>query len=362
MNNSMTPDSLSLVPQPDEPSFFDHEPTMPGIGGPSIDPSLLTWREAIAPTFIGTAPAFLDVLETIRRVAQTNATILVSGESGTGKEEAALALHKASSRSKRAFVAINCAAIPENLLESELFGHSKGAFTNATGAREGHIVAADGGTLFLDEIGDMPLSAQVKLLRVLQQREVFPVGADRAVPVDIRLVAASNRDLPAMVAAGTFREDLFYRLSVISIHMPALRDRSEDIVALARHFVGIHAQRCSVATPVLSFAAEQALAAHSFRGNVRELGNVIERAVVLCQTGQIERSDLALVLPRPALVVSKVAADEMPRGLHLKSALDQLERRMIDEALRRSEGNRTEAAALLGLNRSTLVEKIRRFG
>ncbi len=347
-----------------------------------VDDGLDAWRDKFAAGLIGEDESFLAILRSIRRAASRNVTVLLKGESGTGKEEAALTIHRASPRAAGAFIAINCAAIPETLVEAELFGHAKGAFTNAVGAREGRIAAANGGTLFLDEIGDMPLAAQAKLLRVLQQREVVPVGADRPTTVDIRLVAATNKNLEEMVDAGTFREDLFYRLSVLTLQMPALRERPIDVVPLATHFIRLGAQRHGSGVPTLSAAAQTALRAHSWRGNIRELSNVVERALVMCAEDRIEAIDLGLpprggrrpgiqtpVGPLPTLTddaapsaTSSTGVISATEALNLRLALDQLERKMIDEALRRSGGNRTEAAAILGLNRSTLVEKLRRFG
>jgi DNA-binding NtrC family response regulator len=317
------------------------------------------WRRQYAPQVVGEAARLLEVFETLRSVAQANCTVLVTGETGTGKEVVARTVHNASDRRDKPFVALNCAAIPEALIEAELFGHTRGAFTGALVAREGRIAAASGGTLFLDEIGDMPAAAQAKLLRVLQERLLTPLGADRSVPVDVRIVAATNKDLEAMVEAGTFRADLFYRLSVVRVELPALRDRPEDVVPLARHFIAQVNKSTGRNVAGLDGSAEEVLRKHTWPGNVRELANTIERAVVLKRTaGPLSATDLGLS--------AKVARGSgpiriAPEELKLKPALDRLEMDLIKKALEHADGNRTEAASLLGLNRTTLVEKLRKF-
>jgi transcriptional regulator with PAS, ATPase and Fis domain len=354
--------------------------------------SISAWRTRVAPDLVGDDPALIEVLDMVKTVAVSGSTVLLLGESGTGKEELARALHNGSPRRDKAFVAVNCAAIPETLIEAELFGHARGAFTGADRAREGLVASADGGTLFLDEIGDMPASAQAKLLRVLQSQSITPVGSDRSVRVDVRVVAATHCDLEELIAQKRFRADLFYRLSVIPIFLPALRERPNDILPLARAFVARIAKRLDRPVPTLDASAESALLGHQWPGNIRELMNAIERAVVLCRPGMPIRSvDLRLSLKRrpplrmvqPAATVDHSASElaalvgsqaraatggapvageaDSKKQFDLKSALDDVERAMIERALAETRGNRTEAAALLGLNRSTLVEKLRKL-
>jgi transcriptional regulator with PAS, ATPase and Fis domain len=317
---------------------------------PGLD--LIAWRQRFASDIAGESPALLAALDTLRRIAGADCSVLVTGETGTGKELFARAIHRASPRAGRTFVALNCAAIPEALLEAELFGHARGAFTGASTSRAGKFLSADGGTLFLDEIGDLPLAAQGKLLRVLEQRAVCPVGADTEIPVDVRVVAATHRDLAAMVAAGEFRADLYFRLCVVPVELPALRDRGLDLELLAEGFARTLAARAGRPALTLANDARAALYAHSWPGNIRELAHVVERAVLLGGGDQITAADLRL---RP-----RGAAGGCAESLDLRTALEALEKRLIDEALVRAQGNRTEAAALLGLNRTTLVEKLRR--
>jgi transcriptional regulator with PAS, ATPase and Fis domain len=317
---------------------------------PGLD--LIAWRQRFASDIAGDSPALLVALDTVRRVAGADCSVLVTGETGTGKELFARAVHRASPRSARPFVALNCAAIPEALLEAELFGHARGAFTGAATARAGKFLSADGGTLFLDEIGDLPLAAQGKLLRVLEQRAVCPVGADTEIPVDVRVVAATHRDLSAMVAAGEFRADLYFRLCVVPVELPALRDRGLDVELLAEGFARTSSARAGRPAMTLGNDARAALYAHGWPGNIRELAHVVERACLLGSGDQITAADLRL---RP-----RGSAGATAESLDLRTALEALEKRLIDEALARAQGNRTEAAALLGLNRTTLVEKLRR--
>ncbi|MCC7381299.1 MAG: sigma 54-interacting transcriptional regulator [Deltaproteobacteria bacterium] len=343
---------------------------------------------------VGDDPSFRDQLTMVGDAADTNCTILISGESGTGKELVAKLIHRLSPRREGPLVAVNCAAIPESLMEAELLGHTRGAFTGAQNAREGRIVAAHKGTLFLDEIGDLPLSAQAKLLRILQDRRVYPVGSDQPIRVDIRVIAATNRDLHAMVERGEFRADLLYRLNVIQVELPPLRDRRSDILGLAAYFIEVTNRRTGRAVEGLDPEASRALLEHAWPGNVRELSNVIERAVILRRHGLLRVEDVRTHRPRqPSAPTADAvpahpmaphraasapphraasapphrAASAPPEGtdpgveLNLRSALEKIERQLINAALERSSGNRTEAAALLGLNRTTLVEKMRKL-
>ena len=326
-----------------------------------------TWRDHCAAEILGDSKPVLRCLEMIRRVAPSDSSVLLTGETGTGKELFARAVHRASSRHAKPFIAVNCAAIPETLIESELFGHLQGAFTGAAKPRAGRFAAADGGTLFLDEVGDLPLAAQAKLLRVLEQRAICPVGSDAEIPVDVRIVAATHRDLEAMCAAGTFRSDLYFRLSVMPIELPTLRARGADIILLAIAAV----RRACKKQPGPSFdaSARAALLSYPWPGNVRELNHVVERAVIMTDGDTLSAADLrfgprATAAAAPAAVATvtpPVFAEGSDPSLDLRSALEGLERKMIHEALARAQGNRTEAAALLGLNRTTLVEKLRKY-
>jgi transcriptional regulator with PAS, ATPase and Fis domain len=334
---------------------------------------LSTWRTRFAPEIIGESPQIIEALETVRHVAATDCSILITGETGTGKELFARAAHRASPRRNRSMVPVNCAAIPDTLLETELFGHIKGAFTGATNARTGKFLSAHEGTIFLDEIGDLPLAAQAKLLRVLEERVVSPVGSDSDIPVDVRIIAATHRNLLEMVEQGKFRADLYFRLAVVPIHLPALRERPEDIIAIAEVCVASARERLGRNVDGLDLAARQALTAYHWPGNVRELSHLIERSVLLAKRPILSRSDVPL--PSVKAKFARAADDSGPVGipvrtpdspigddssLDLRSALEALERQLIERALARAEGNRTEAAALLGLNRTTLVEKLRK--
>ncbi len=311
-------------------------------------------------SLIGVSPALQRVLEVVERVARTDATVLVTGETGTGKEVLARLIHGMSPRAGRPLVALNCGAIPEGLVESELFGHAKGAFTGAVERRSGKFTQADGGTIFLDEIGELPLATQVKLLRVLQDREVTPVGSADALPIDVRVVAATHRDLESMAAGGQFRQDLFYRLDVVRIDMPALRSRREDIPLLANHFLTIASVRLK---RQLSFAPEtlEALIRHEWPGNVRELENTVERMAILSPDDLIAPVHLPPRVQQAGPVPAGVVKPSLPEeGIDLQEALEAIEERLIAEALRRADGNKTLAARLLGLNRTTLIEKLKR--
>jgi DNA-binding NtrC family response regulator len=312
---------------------------------------------------IGVSPGLRDVLDAVAKVADTDSTVLVTGESGTGKELIARALHYNSRRADRTFVTVNCGAIPEELLESELFGHVKGAFTNAVSHREGRFAVADGGTIFLDEIGDMSPTLQVKLLRVLQDRTFEPVGSSKTVKVNVRVVAATNQDLEASIREGRFREDLFYRLNVIPIHVPPLRERREDIPLLVQHFLANVARERDRKVDGISPEALECLCAHAWPGNVRELENLIERLVVLRGEGRLELEDLPPSLRRSAGESVSPAAPRLPAsGLSFHDVVNRLETDLILQALERTRGNKNQAARLLRLNRTTLLEKIKKKG
>jgi transcriptional regulator with PAS, ATPase and Fis domain len=309
---------------------------------------------------IGLSESLVEVYRIIDRVADTTCTILITGDSGTGKELVARAVHRKSPRTSKAFVAVNCGAIPEALLESELFGHARGAFTGAHANKVGRIALAEGGTLFLDEIGEMPMSLQVKLLRVLQAREYSPVGDNRTLKADVRIVAATNVNLENAVQAGTFREDLYYRLNVIHLTVPPLRERPEDVPLLVQHFLKKAKERVGRTTiGGVSRAAAQILADYQWPGNVRELENTVERAVLLCQGPLIEPKDLPQRLC--GLGVEKRMSPRLPElGLDLRNAVESFENQLIRQALERTKWNKKQAASLLGLNRTTLVEMLKR--
>jgi DNA-binding NtrC family response regulator len=312
--------------------------------------------EHAAGTLIGASEGMRRVQKTIGMAADSEATILILGETGTGKELVARALHQHSRRNAKPFVAVNCAAIPADLLESELFGHVKGAFTGAGADRTGAFRDADGGTLFLDEIGDMPVAMQAKILRVLQERVVTPVGG-KPVTVDVRVVAATHRDLESLVASGAFREDLLYRLNVVPIPLPPLRERLADIVPLAEHFLRVSAR--GGAPKRLTAAAAARLLAHSWPGNVREIRNAIERANVLVRDAVIDADDLELGRTEHAGLES-IPAQWLDTDL--PTALAKLEKAMIVHALAACGGNRTEAARRLNINRQLLYAKMERYG
>jgi len=350
----------------------------PSRDGPQIAPcsrvnqlDFSTWRTQFAHEIVGEAPQIIEALETIRHVAATDCSVLITGETGTGKELFARAAHRASPRRNRALIPVNCAAIPENLLETELFGHIKGAFTGATSPRTGRFMSAHEGTIFLDEIGDLPLAAQAKLLRVLEERVVSPVGSDSDIAVDVRIIAATHRNLLEMVEQGTFRADLYFRLAVVPIHLPALRERPDDILQIANLCVIRARERLSRNVEGLDASARAALCAYHWPGNVRELSHVIERSVLLARKPILSQADIPLPITRGRfaraaeesgpLSLPKLGNELGDSSLDLRSALESLERSLIDRALQKAGGNRTEAAALLGLNRTTLVEKLRKY-
>ena len=309
---------------------------------------------------VGRSPLLATSLALAEKVARHPSTVLVTGESGTGKELVARYIHRASPRSALPFVAVNCGAIPESLLESELFGHAKGAFTGATTERDGLFAEADGGTLFLDELGELPMPLQVKLLRALQEGEVRRVGDSVARTVDVRLVAATARDLEADVAEGRFRADLYYRVNVVRIHLPALRERTEDVPELVRHFIDRFNRRLMLDIAGATPAAMRALMEYPWPGNVRELENVIERAMVLTDQPQLGIEQLAGLALAPA--GGGAEATPSPLDLSVKRRTEALERVLIAEALERTRGNRTRAAKLLELSHRALLYKIREYG
>jgi two-component system, NtrC family, response regulator AtoC len=308
---------------------------------------------------IGQHPAMREIFKLIGKVAPSEASVLIAGEPGTGKELIAQAIHRHSRRGSGPMVAVNCAAIPANLIESELFGYERGAFTGAIASRPGRIEQADGGTLFLDEIGDLPLEAQAKLLRTLQERKFERLGAGQTIASDFRLLAATNQNLEQLVAEGRFREDLLYRLNVVKIELPPLRTRRTDIAALAEHFLR-NAQAAKTDPPSgFSEEALRALMTYDYPGNVRELRNIIERAVVLAQGPLITAEDLPF---GGAGRVSDESNLTELMELPLEQAVAGLERRMIERALDRAKGNKAEAARILGINRQYLYSKLRDLG
>ncbi|HBH02934.1 MAG TPA: two-component system response regulator [Candidatus Rokubacteria bacterium] len=303
---------------------------------------------------LGESGRMQEVLSLVRRVAASDATVLIRGESGTGKELIAKAIHYASRRAEGPLVRVNCAALPETLLESELFGHEKGAFTGAQATRRGRFELAHGGSLFLDEIGDLPPHLQVKLLRVLQEREIERVGSSRPIPVDVRLLAATHRDLEALVKAGSFREDLYYRINVVTLAVPPLRERREDIPLLLDHFLSKFARANGKTIRGLTREARDTLLRYDYPGNVRELENLMERAVVLTRDEVIGRADLPLSV--------RDAEPESGEATGLPAAVEGLERRMIRDALARADGVQTRAAELLGISERVLRYKLRKYG
>lgn len=302
---------------------------------------------------IGESEAMQDVLALVTRISTSDAYVLVTGESGTGKELIARAIHYGSSRSTKPFIAVNLAAVPSQLIESELFGHKKGAFTDAHSDRSGLFRQADGGTLFLDEIGEMPAPLQAKLLRVLQEGEIRPVGANEVEIVNVRVVAATNRDLEDMMSHGQFREDLYYRLNVIDIRLPPLRNRVDDILPIAEHLLGLHADKAGLDAPVtLSSEAQRLLLGYRWPGNVRELQNTIERGIALCKGSQVEVDDL------PASLHERRDSDYLAAAVSRKLSLSELERDFIVLVLDDEGGNKTRTAQRLGLDRKTLYRKL----
>jgi len=320
-------------------------------------------------TLIGRSAAMVEVFKEIGRVARTEMTVTLMGESGTGKELVARAIHSNSARARGPFITVNMAAIPRDLMESELYGHERGAFTGAAERRPGKFELASGGTLFLDEIGEMPVELQAKLLRVLQEREIDRVGGSRPLPVDVRIVAATNADLGRAVEEGRFRRDLFYRLAVVPVRLPALRERDADVVLLARFFSAKYGEQLRGRAITLAKDAEPLLLAHSWPGNVRELQNVIQRVLLKLPGNRIAAKDLAPLLPATAarekglegFVESVLEAPE-PEGGRYTAALAAVEAPLIAAAMSRTKGNQLRAAELLGMNRNTLRERMRMLG
>jgi two-component system response regulator AtoC len=311
---------------------------------------------------IGSAPKMRDALRTVSMVAPLKTTVLITGESGTGKELIAKAVHFHSPRAQRPLVALNCAAIPENLLESELFGHERGAFTDAHAKKLGQFELADQGTIFLDEIGDMPASTQAKILRVLESGEFTRVGGGQPVRVDVRVIAATNRDLAQGMADGTFRSDLYYRLNVVSIHLPSLRERREDIVPLVRHFLRAKTLELGVPEKTFSNDAMDLLLAYHWPGNVRELENVIERTLVLSQGATMTAGDLPHYMSADGSIALPVQQSVLRGETKLDEAVGQFEQDLIRRALSQTQFNQTRAAELLGTTRRILKYKMDKLG
>ena len=310
-------------------------------------------------SIIGKSDSLARTLSIVEKIADTESTVLITGESGTGKELVARALHFNSRRAERMLVTVNCGAIPEELLESELFGHVKGAFTNAIDHRDGRFTAAHGGSIFLDEIGDMSPKLQVKLLRVLQERTFEPVGSSKTLKVDVRVIAATHQDLPKLIEQGRFREDLYYRLNVLPVEVPALRDRIDDLPLLIHHFLDLAQREHSSRIGGISDAAMQQLMDYHWPGNVRELENLVERLTVLVGSGEIESEDLPDHI-RAEPTIQAWAPRVPSTGIDFNRVVGLFESDLIEQALEHTHWNKNRAAGLLGLNRTTLIEKIKK--
>ncbi|HEX8539868.1 MAG TPA: sigma 54-interacting transcriptional regulator [Cystobacter sp.] len=324
----------------------------------TLEPVTAARREQSFHGLIGNDASVRQLVELIQRVAPSSAAVAILGESGTGKELVARALHECSQRADKAFIPVNCAAISKELIESELFGHEKGSFTGATNARKGAFEEADGGTLFLDEIGELPLDLQAKLLRALESGEIKRVGASRPVNVDVRVVAATNRDLLSASREGRFREDLYYRLCVVPLHLPPLRSRRGDILALAEHFLRMYSPRGQ--TVRLTPATIERLQQHAWPGNIRELRNVVHRALLLRKGANLEPGDITF--DQEVNRETGVAVPELPPGMTLEQMLLKLERQIVEAALRRYNNNRERVARELGVARSTLFKRLKEWG
>ncbi len=311
---------------------------------------------------IGKSRTMSNIFKLVERVADSDSTVLINGETGTGKGLIAKAIHRSSYRKKKPFVSINCGAIPENLLESELFGHVKGAFTGATSAKSGKFEVANGGTIFLDEIGDMSPDLQVKVLKVLEEKEFEPVGGCKSVKVDVRIIAATHRDLEEEVQKGSFREDLFYRLYVIPVQLPALRERQVDIPLLVQHFLTRLNDEKGTAVSGVDDAAMTIFAHHNWPGNVRELANLMERLTVLKGEGIITPDDLPLKMRNAKPSANGARAPELTlEGICLSTAVSEFEKNLIYQSLEKTDWVKNKAAKLLQVKRTTLVEKIKRY-
>jgi|MDSW01.1.fsa_nt_gb DNA-binding NtrC family response regulator len=333
-------------------------------GSPIDVEKRLAWRDQYAPGFVGQDPKMLSIFGIIERIADTECNVLVTGASGAGKELVARAVHAASNRRDKPFVAVNCAAIPGELMESEIFGHAKGAFTGAVEARQGKFQVADGGTLFLDEIGEMDMALQSKFLRVIQEREFTPVGETKPRKADVRIVSATNRDLLARAGEGHFREDLYYRLNVIPIQIPALHERPKDVTLLADFFIKRACKSYGRRTAGMDPEVSRILSRYNWPGNVRELENLIQRIVILkADEGPITRDDLPdEMVGRTASSSTDTSEVELPdEGIDIRKTLDALETRLTLEALKRCDGNKAKAAEMLGLKRTTLIERLKRL-
>jgi two-component system nitrogen regulation response regulator GlnG len=333
-------------------------------------PAERRYREISLPeTLIGRSAAMIEVYKEIGRVARTEMTVLLMGESGTGKELVARAIHANSTRSRGPFITVNMAAIPKDLIESELYGHEKGSFTGAVERRPGKFELASGGTLFLDEIGEMPIELQAKLLRVLQEREIDRVGGTRPLPVDVRIVAATNADLTRSVEEGRFRRDLYYRIAVVPIRLPPLREREGDVILLARHFLAKYGEQLKGRPLALAKDAEPLLLGHAWPGNVRELQNVIQRALLKLAGARLAAKDLIGLLPAAGVqergvggLIESILDGAVPDGGRYQAALAAIEAPLVAAALARTGGNQLRAAELLGMNRNTLRERMRALG
>lgn len=332
---------------------------------PASKSDLSSWRDEHCPEIVGDDPSLMRVFDIIRRVADTDCSVLITGETGTGKELVAQAIHRASSRRANAFVPVNCASIPENLMESELFGHAKGAFTGATANYQGRFAVADGGTLMLDEIGEMAMQLQAKLLRVLQEGEIRPVGESKSRKIDVRVVAATHQNVEDMAETGAFREDLLYRLDVIRIEVPPLRSRTSDIPPLVHRFVEDVAERRGRDITGIDDDALQVLCNYDWPGNVRQLRHTIERMVVLASDGSLSIDDVPHRIRESGDKgrATQGGAPILPdAGLDLRDAVEQFENALILQALERTGWNKNQAANILHLNRTTLVEKLKKKG